>query len=130
MANIVICADGTWNRPEQDLEKDHATNALKLARAISPKNGDLTQHGFYDWGVGSYYNNVVGGLTDGVDTRLHRSRNHVYRLKKPLHRKLVVEGKPTSVHPSVKLRYEADTDYRPPNLEKLMETVGWDTLLS
>ncbi len=23
MANIVICADGTWNRPEKDLEKDH-----------------------------------------------------------------------------------------------------------
>ena len=343
MANIVICADGTWNRPEQDLEKDHATNVLKLARAISPKDGDVNQHVFYDWGIGSYYNNVVGGvtgsgiqknildayryivenyapgdniylfgfsrgaytvralcglinncgivlrpdarlvaeawhiykspaqdnhpkgiratafreqhahpenrvhfvgawdtvgalgipfsimglldrhdefydtkmgpnvaiarhalaideqredfeptlwlpregvdlrqvwfagvhsdiggsyppdkrtgnlvsdialgwmleeameaglvvephiqerLTNGVEARLHRSRNHVFRLKKPLHRELVVDGKPTSVHPSVKIRYEADRHYRPPKLEQLVETLGWDKLMA
>ena len=23
MANIVCCADGTWNRPEEDIEKDY-----------------------------------------------------------------------------------------------------------
>ena len=63
MANIVICADGTWNRPEQDLEKDHATNVLKLARAVKPTLPNLKQHVFYDWGVGSYYNAVVGGIT-------------------------------------------------------------------
>jgi uncharacterized protein (DUF2235 family) len=54
MANIVICADGTWSRPEDDLEKDFATNVLKLARAIKPKSRGLKQHVFYDWGVGSY----------------------------------------------------------------------------
>jgi uncharacterized protein (DUF2235 family) len=32
MKRIVICADGTWNRPEEDLEKDFPTNVLKLAR--------------------------------------------------------------------------------------------------
>jgi len=63
MANIVICADGTWNRPEDDLEKDHATNVLKLARAIKPKAKGLKQHVFYDWGVGSYYNGMGGGIT-------------------------------------------------------------------
>lgn len=26
MANIVVCADGTWNRPEEDVEKDQPTN--------------------------------------------------------------------------------------------------------
>ncbi|MDY6828654.1 MAG: DUF2235 domain-containing protein, partial [Pseudomonadota bacterium] len=36
MANLVICADGTWNGPEEDIEKDHPTNVLKLARAIQP----------------------------------------------------------------------------------------------
>jgi len=63
MANIVICADGTWNRPEEDLEKDHATNVLKIARAIKPKLGDLKQHVFYDWGLGSYHSSVSAGVT-------------------------------------------------------------------
>ncbi|GHE90217.1 DUF2235 domain-containing protein [Thalassotalea profundi] len=61
---IVICADGTWNRPEKDLEKDFPTNVLKLARAIMPMGDDgIPQQVFYDWGVGSYYNSVVGGAT-------------------------------------------------------------------
>lgn len=61
---IIICADGTWNQPEKDLKKDFPTNVLKLARAISPIADDGTpQQVFYDWGVGSYYNNVVAGMT-------------------------------------------------------------------
>ena len=63
MANIVVCADGTWNRPEEDLEKDHATNVLKIARAISPKAKELTQHVFYDWGLGSYHSAISAGVT-------------------------------------------------------------------
>lgn len=341
MANIVICADGTWNRPEEDLEKDHPTNVLKLARAIRPAQGDLKQHVFYDWGLGSYHSaasagatgrgihknildgyryivqnyapndsiylfgfsrgaytvralsglinncgilkrpearliaraweiykhpgkdyhpdgaesrafrqahshasrriafvgvwdtvgalgipfslmglldahdefydtkmgpNVqiarhalaiderredfeptvwtpragvdlrqlwfagvhsdVGGsyapdkgtgalaadaplawmldeakaaglvtephiraaLTDGSKASLHRSRNHVYRLKQPLHRPLIVEGKPTAIHASVKARYLADSSYRPPQLRALVEERGWEAL--
>lgn len=61
---IVICADGTWNRPEKDLDKDFPTNVLKLARAIKPVAGDGTpQQVFYDWGIGSYYGRVSGGIT-------------------------------------------------------------------
>lgn len=61
---IVICADGTWNRPEKDLKKDVPTNVLKLARAIKPiVNKDETQEVFYDWGIGSYYDKAVGGVT-------------------------------------------------------------------
>ena len=61
---IVICADGTWNRPEKNLNKDFPTNVLKLARAIQPVGEDgLPQQVFYDWGVGSYYDPVVGGAT-------------------------------------------------------------------
>lgn len=63
MANIVICADGTWNRPEEDLEKDFPTNVLKLARAIKPSSADIKQHVFYDWGLGSYHNSVAAGVT-------------------------------------------------------------------
>jgi uncharacterized protein (DUF2235 family) len=61
---IVICADGTWNRPEKDLAKDFPTNVLRLARAVSPVGEDgVPQQVFYDWGVGSYYDQVVGGAT-------------------------------------------------------------------
>lgn len=63
MANIVICADGTWNRPEEDIGKDFPTNVLKLARAIQPTGPSLKQHVFYDWGVGSYHDTVIAGAT-------------------------------------------------------------------
>ncbi|RBO82673.1 DUF2235 domain-containing protein [Marinomonas aquiplantarum] len=61
---IVICADGTWNKPEVDLKKDFPTNVLKFARSIQPVADDGTQQQvFYDWGVGSYYSSVMGGTT-------------------------------------------------------------------
>ncbi|MCH8493927.1 MAG: DUF2235 domain-containing protein [Idiomarina sp.] len=63
MANLVICADGTWNRPEEDLEKDFPTNVLMLARAIKPSDNGLKQHVFYDWGLGSYHNKLCAGVT-------------------------------------------------------------------
>ena len=61
---IVICADGTWNRPEEDLSKDFPTNVLRMARAIKPVgSGKLPQQVFYDWGVGSYHDRAIGGAT-------------------------------------------------------------------
>lgn len=63
MANIVVCADGTWNRPEEDLEKDHATNVLRTARAIKPNHGGVKQQVFYDWGLGSYHSSASAGVT-------------------------------------------------------------------
>ncbi len=63
MANIVICADGTWNRPEEDIEKDFPTNVLKLARSIKPSANGVKQHVFYDWGLGSYHNSFSAGAT-------------------------------------------------------------------
>jgi hypothetical protein len=33
MKRIIICADGTWNRPESNLKKDLPTNVLALAVA-------------------------------------------------------------------------------------------------
>ena len=61
---LVICADGTWNRPEEDLQTDVPTNVLRLARAIRPLPPDgRPQHVFYDWGIGSYHNALVGGVT-------------------------------------------------------------------
>ena len=63
MANIVICADGTWNRPEEDLKKDFPTNVLRLSRAIKPSSNGVKQHVFYDWGLGSYHNRISAGAT-------------------------------------------------------------------
>ena len=61
---IVICADGTWNRPEKNLKEDFPTNVLRLARAIEPIGSDqIPQQVFYEWGVGSYYVSVVGGAS-------------------------------------------------------------------
>lgn len=63
MANIIICADGTWNRPEEDLEEDHATNVLKVARAVAPTHRDAEQHVFYDWGLGANHSAIRAGIT-------------------------------------------------------------------
>ena len=61
---IVICADGTWNRPEKNVDKDFPTNVLKLSRSIQPLGEDnIPQQVFYDWGIGSYYDPIIGGAT-------------------------------------------------------------------
>lgn len=72
MKRIVICADGTWNRPEEDLEKDFPTNVLKVARGIAPVGGDgVEQVVFYDWGIGSYYDRVKGGaFGEGINKNI------------------------------------------------------------
>lgn len=62
MKRIIICADGTWNRPEENIEKDFPTNVLKFARGIAPHDNNGTkQIVFYDWGIGSYHNKIGGG---------------------------------------------------------------------
>lgn len=76
MANIIICADGTWNRPEEDLEKDHATNVLKMARSIKPGTPDYKQHVFYDWGLGSYHSFISAGV---AGTGIHKNIMDGYR---------------------------------------------------
>jgi len=72
MKRIVICADGTWNRPEENLEKDFPTNVLKFSRAIAPLADDnIVQTVFYDWGIGSYHSSVAGGaLGKGLDKNI------------------------------------------------------------
>ncbi len=62
VANIGICADGIWNRPEEDLQKDFPTNVLKLACAIKPSGSAHKQHVFYESGLGSYHNGVGAGV--------------------------------------------------------------------
>ena len=62
MKYIVICADGTWNRPEQLGRDDYPTNVLRFARGIAPRGrGGKKQVVFYDWGIGSYHDKLSGG---------------------------------------------------------------------
>ena len=62
MKRIIICADGTWNRPEENIEEDFPTNVLKFARGIAPKDAEgIKQVVFYDWGLGSYHDKFSGG---------------------------------------------------------------------
>ena len=76
---IVICADGTWNRPEKDPQKDHPTNVLRVARAIKPTAADgHSQQVFYDWGVGSYHDAVYAGITgQGVQKNIMDAYRYV-----------------------------------------------------
>jgi uncharacterized protein (DUF2235 family) len=72
MKRIIICADGTWNRPEKDLAKDFPTNVLKIARSVSPLDKDgVQQVVFYDWGLGSYHNSIAAGaFGDGINKNI------------------------------------------------------------
>ena len=72
MKHIVICADGTWNRPEEDLSKDYPTNVLKMARAIAPVSaGGTEQVVFYDWGLGSYHDGFkAGAFGSGINKNI------------------------------------------------------------
>ncbi len=82
---IVVCADGTWNRPEEDLERDVPTNVLRVARAIRPFASDGTpQQVFYDWGIGSYYDQVVGGATGkGINKNIMDDYRYIVQNYRP-----------------------------------------------
>jgi len=57
MRRIIICADGTWNEPEQVDDKTKRrkpTNVLKVARTILPRDeNDIDQIVYYHEGVGT-----------------------------------------------------------------------------
>jgi uncharacterized protein (DUF2235 family) len=77
MKNIVICADGTWNRPEGLNSDDQPTNVLRLARAIERVSKEnAKQVVFYDWGIGSYHNSALAG---GVGMGLEKNVMDGYR---------------------------------------------------
>src|SRR5690554_77363 len=64
MKRIAICFDGTWNRPEENIGEDFPTNVLQFARAIRPTDDQgVEQVVFYDWGIGSYHDQLRAGAT-------------------------------------------------------------------
>jgi uncharacterized protein (DUF2235 family) len=64
MKRIVICCDGTWNRPDQvHAGEVCASNVTKLARCICPSDvAGIQQLVFYDKGVGTgRFDRLLGG---------------------------------------------------------------------
>ena len=64
--NLVVCTDGTWNRPDQrDRDRVVPSNVVKAARAMSGKTPAGTeQHVYYDTGVGTggQWDHFKGGV--------------------------------------------------------------------
>lgn len=69
MRRLIVCADGTWNSPDQELDDydiRKPSNVVKLSRAIKPKTSNgISQIVFYDTGVGThnFLDKFVGGAT-------------------------------------------------------------------
>ena len=60
---LVVCCDGTWNKPDRE---GHTTNVVRLARAIRPvSGGGVTQIVYYHPGVGTgnFVDRWIGGGT-------------------------------------------------------------------
>lgn len=80
MKNIVICADGTWNRPELFSKgKSLMTNVELMYESVQPvstdKTGNIPQIRFYESGVGtSTYDKIdqwLGGVKGfGIDRKI------------------------------------------------------------
>lgn len=64
--NIAILFDGTWNKPDHELERtgDTNTNVYRLYDAIASFDASGTpQHKWYETGVGSdWYDKISGGI--------------------------------------------------------------------
>jgi uncharacterized protein (DUF2235 family) len=75
MRRLIVCADGTWNRPEQTADGvDAPTNVVKLARAIVPVDPrGVSQIVYYQPGVGtdSAEDKLFGGaFGSGLDDNI------------------------------------------------------------
>ncbi|MBC6430730.1 DUF2235 domain-containing protein [Nostoc sp. HG1] len=68
MKRLVICCDGTW----QQLTSLYPSNVVKLAQSVKPIASDgVTQIIFYDQGIGTEGQKVLGGATGlGIDRNI------------------------------------------------------------
>ena len=79
---LIICCDGTWNEPDQKVDKDPAdetepTNVLKTVRGIAPVDSrNVPQVVYYDAGVGTlgFLDKWIGGgLGVGVSQNIQQA---------------------------------------------------------
>ena len=91
---IVICADGTWNRPEQNPKKnpkkDFSTNVLKLARAIQPIGDDQVPQQV--WFAGAH-SNIGGSYKPDKDCSLLSDNASSWMVDEAWDAGLAVEGR-------------------------------------
>jgi uncharacterized protein (DUF2235 family) len=91
MKRIVLCADGTWNEPEQKDERTgrrRPTNVLKVARAVLPEAVNGTEQIVF-------YLPGIGGESEGLDKLTDGAFGHgMERNVRTLYRFLVYNYKP------------------------------------
>ena len=66
MRNLIICTDGTWNKPDQmDRDRLVPSNVIKIARAVDENCAEIEQIRYYDSGVGTegWLDKVRGGIS-------------------------------------------------------------------
>jgi len=74
MKRIVICCDGTWQRPLQNwVGEASPTNVVRMAARVAKRDGDTPQIIYYDQGVGTgdLFDAIAGGLVGaGLDQNI------------------------------------------------------------
>ncbi|MDM8515402.1 DUF2235 domain-containing protein [Desulfobacterales bacterium HSG16] len=64
MKNIVICLDGTWNKPDEEKHEESEETNVRNLWEILDKNDRNKQVVYYDQGVGSHwYDRIRGGIS-------------------------------------------------------------------
>ncbi len=81
MKRLIVCSDGTWNKPEQQSGgRIRPTNVVKMARAISPSDSNgVAQVVFYDQGVGTEGSRAWELLGGGFGLGLSKNVKDGYR---------------------------------------------------
>ncbi|PKH04782.1 DUF2235 domain-containing protein [Moritella sp. Urea-trap-13] len=62
--NIILCLDGTWNKPDEDAHAENEETNVRNLWEILDKTQPKRQVVYYDEGVGSqWYNSIIGGIS-------------------------------------------------------------------
>ncbi|PTY07859.1 hypothetical protein DB347_06430 [Opitutaceae bacterium EW11] len=83
MKRIILCADGTWNEPEQvdpETGRRRPTNVLKVARAVLPEAADHTEQVvYYHVGIGSESHGLDRWTDGAFGNGMERNVRSLYR---------------------------------------------------
>jgi uncharacterized protein (DUF2235 family) len=75
MKRIVLCCDGTWNKPDEEKGgRPVPTNVVRLAYRVAKSDGTVPQITYYDLGVGTgnFIDRFAGGvLGEGLEDNIY-----------------------------------------------------------